>query len=319
MSSSTDRPPLTAESSFYRRFDAYLVERFPLGPYAVLVAALVAAIVASAAAGRGPVRLSLCEPAAFFVLLFFFFHLRVLDEHKDAADDRLAHPDRILSRGILTLPDLAVVGMVFGAIQLLLVLWLGGAAAVWWGAAMVYSLLMRVEFFAPEFLRRHVLLYAVTHNPVVLLLVLFVDAVYRAGGSWLDPRALAFGALATFTTLGFEVGRKLRAPEDEREGQDTYTRALGVGPAAALMATLAVLAAGAAVAVGLVLSTSLVFLVLGPLVCVLPALTALPFAREPTAKRAKVVDAAASVGALLVYVALAVDVFARQGAIAVWK
>ena len=315
--SSAKTGALGADSPLLRRFWAYLAERFPLGPYTVLVLALTAAVVASAAAGRGVVAVSLREGAAFLVLLLFFFHLRVFDEWKDAEDDRLAHPERVLSRGLVTLRHLAWAGGICAGLQAALAVWLGSPAVLWWGGAFLFSLLMRVEFFAPDFLRRHVLVYAVTHNPVVLLLVLFVDHVHRAGAGF-DARALLFGAVATFTTLGFEVGRKIRAPEDEREGQATYTDALGVKPAAALMVALATLAAASTVFVGIVLGTSAVFLVLGPLACLLPALPAFAFARRPTPALAKAVDGAASGGALVVYVALALDVFLRQGVVGSW-
>ena len=37
------------------------------------------------------------------IVWLVFLHLRIFDEHKDAAQDRQAYPDRLLSRGVVTL------------------------------------------------------------------------------------------------------------------------------------------------------------------------------------------------------------------------
>jgi 4-hydroxybenzoate polyprenyltransferase len=311
-----DATRAAAARPFATRFRWYLAERFPLGPYALLIGALVAAVAAAAGAGGGPVALSPRHLLAFAVVLLAFFHLRVFDEHKDAAADRLAHPERLLSRGIVTLRELALAGAVALCLQAALAALLGWAALAWWAAAVGWTGLMRVEFFAPAWLRRHIVVYALTHNPVVGLLVLFVAAAHAGGaapGAPLAPGPLVFVALATLSSLGFEVGRKLRAPADERPGQDTYTAALGVGRAAALLVALEILTAAWAVAAALVLDTSRAFAVGAPLVCALPAALALRFARRPTAAAAKALDGAASGAALLLYLGLAADVLVSQG------
>ncbi len=301
-----------AEPSWPRRFGSYLAERFPPGPYALLIGALCAATVAAADAGAGGVRVGLRDLAAFAVLFLFFFHLRVFDEHKDAETDRLAHPDRVLSRGVVTLRQLARAGAVAILVEAVLSLLLGNAPALHWVAAFVFSGLMAVEFFAPAFLRRHIVLYALTHNPVVILLVLFADAVHRDGApfAW---RVLAFGLVATFSSLGFEIARKLRAPSDEREGQETYTAALGVGPAVALLVAVQVFTSTSAHVAGLVLGASPVFTWGAPVLVWLSALPALSFARKPSPKLAKATDAAATLAALLLYLGLAVDIMVREG------
>ena len=300
------------EPSWPRRFGSYLAERFPPGPYALLIAALCAATIAAADAGAGGVRLGLRDLAAFVVVFFFFFHLRVFDEHKDAAADVKAHPDRVLSRGVVTLRQLARAGTVAILVEAVLSLLLGTVPGLHWVAAFVFSALMAVEFFAPGFLRRHIVVYAVTHNPVVVLLVLFVDAVHRDGAPF-DARALAFGLVATFSSLGFEIARKLRAPEDEREGQETYTAALGVGPAVALLLAVQIFTSTSAHVAGLVLGTSVLFTWGAPVLLWLSVLPAVSFARSPTPKGAKATDAAASLAALLLYLGLAADVIIREG------
>lgn len=308
---------------FPARFRLYLAERFPLGPYTVLILALVAAVVAATAARSGaPVALGSRALVSFAVVLLAFFHLRVFDEHKDAAADRVAHPERVLSRGVITLRALAVAGGVAIALQAALAALLGTAAFAWWAAAFGYTLLMRFEFFGPGWLRRHIVVYAVTHNPVVGLLVLFVAAAHAGEGAGIAaPLAagpLVFGAIATFSSLGFEVGRKLRAPEDERTGQDTYTAALGIRRAAALLAAVELLTAASAVAATFVLDLWVGFAVVGPLFCALPVAAVVRFARRPTRAAAKAADGAASGAALALYLTLALDVLLGQGVTWTW-
>ena len=79
-------------------------------------------------------------------LLFFFFHLRVFDEHKDFEEDSRFHPHRVLQRGVITLADLRVLA------ALCIVAEIGLAAVAGWaaltGLAIVY-LAVRSRYLVP--------------------------------------------------------------------------------------------------------------------------------------------------------------------------
>ena len=201
---------LTPDAPFARRFVAYLGERFPLPAYTVLIGALVAGAVATAegaAGGAAPLAVGWRHLGAFATALLLFFHLRVFDEFKDFAADQLAHPERLLSRGVITLRALGWAGVVVLALQLGINVGLGLWALAWWGAAVAFSVLMRFEFFVGDWLRRHLVAYALLHNPIVAWLMLYVDAVHR-GTRPFSPLALGFVAVfagATNTPLACTI------------------------------------------------------------------------------------------------------------------
>jgi 4-hydroxybenzoate polyprenyltransferase len=248
-----DRPaPAPALASAVAGVKAYLDERFPLGPYVVMVATFVAAASLFAQAALHPAAAVALGPrtlAAGFIVLGLFFHLRVCDDAKDAARDRHLYPDRVLSRGRVTLRQLGRIDAALLLIQLALTFALGPRAVFAWLAALLFSGLMRYEFFVPALLRPRIVLYALTHNPIVALLALVVVAAENPGaGLALPAPVLWLLAVASLVSLTFEVGRKVRAPGDERPGDEMYTRALGLPRAMVLLAATAVAAAIAAAA-----------------------------------------------------------------------
>ena len=94
-------------SSFLRRYGAYSKERFPLPGVGLYAGTLFAvchcfprALGVSGGASAAEALLG------FVVLVLVFFHLRVLDEHKDYDKDCVVYPDRLLSRGVVTLAGL---------------------------------------------------------------------------------------------------------------------------------------------------------------------------------------------------------------------
>lgn len=290
-------------------FSQYLAERFPVGPYLVLIGAMVAGASAAAAIATGaPVPLSWPQAICVFTILFGFFHLRVFDEHKDYDKDVQAHPDRVLSRGLITLKDLRIAGLVAVVAEVSLNIPLGLHALSWVCSFILFSVAMRFEFGVSEWLNQHLVIYAISHNPIVALMMCYVMAV-ASGGLVFSAPALWFLAVATLTSLGFELGRKLRAPEDELEGQDTYTRALGVWGAVRLL----VVVEAAAVAVTAPLLSSVwafaalaavgLVMILGPVL----------FGRNPSSKGAKMAENTATLGALGIYLLVAAQGIANLG------
>lgn len=170
--------------------------------------------------------------AALPVVWLFFLHLRVLDEHKDFADDVVTYPDRVLSRGVVTLPLLARVGFAAVLVQLLLSIWLGVPALMAFLGSLLFSLAMFVEFGVGKWLSKHLVLYALTHNPVMIGLAILVIV---ATGAPLSGAHAGFIAFSCVAMLGFEFGRKIRLPDEEHDGVPSYTSELGQGRARALL------------------------------------------------------------------------------------
>ena len=229
-------PALTRESPFPRRLFAYLAERFPLLGHGVLIFAYYSSsqFLARTLTEPGrPMHYDWTSLAGALTLFCFFFHLRVFDEHKDYAEDCLHYPHRVLQSGLVTLRDLKVLGGIAIAVEIALSALRGPGTLIAWAAAFVFSLLMLEEFFAREWLKRHFLVYATSHMLVMPLLSLLVFSFATGRSPWQAPGWYwVYAWVGFFVTLNWEVSRKIRAPEDEIEGVDTYTRVFGTRGAA---------------------------------------------------------------------------------------
>lgn len=299
------RAPLAGRLWIYQR------ERFPLAAYVPLIgiSAVAAAGYSSAARGRPglppwPVLL-----AGGVTGIAFFFLLRVADEHKDARVDRQFRPELPVPRGLVTLAELrragaavalaAVLANALVAPRLLLAL---VPAALWAG-------LMAREFFVAEWLRARPAAYLLSHMMVMPLLF-----AYLTGLDWLAPGVEPPRTLPLFLGLAFlngilvEVGRKIRAPGDEREGVETYTARWGVRAAPAVWLCALALAAvlGALAAPGAAAGVAAIALAVTGLAAALPAAA---FLRAPSSARAGQIETAAGLWTLASYLVLALTPF----------
>ena len=214
-----------------QRLGVYQAERFPLAAHGLLVAALTVGAVGYARGGVGWPGLRVWL-AAFGVLLAAFLLLRIADEFKDAADDAAYRPYRPVPRGLVTLGELAGVGVVAALAQLALTLALGAAMLPYLLALWAMTALLRWELFVHDWLRAHPLLYMLSH-----MLILPVIVLYALAAAWQGQGSLSGGAawllVASYANgLVFEIGRKLRAPEYEEPGVETYSALWGIPVAA---------------------------------------------------------------------------------------
>jgi 4-hydroxybenzoate polyprenyltransferase len=302
-----------AEAPLARRLYAWMEERFPFANG--LLAAVIygsALLLGRHAAGARTV-LALGDLAGYAAALGFFLMLRVFDEHKDFANDCRLYPERVLSRGIVTLRHLKVLGGVAVAVQLAVSAAHGATATVRWLVVIAWSLLMLREFFVPRWLQRHLVVYAVSHMLVTPLAVLWM-AQLGAGDAPLDHAVWAYAVMALLFGFCFELARKMKAPAEERDGVTTYTSLYGVF---AVSLTVAVLWATSTVTLGLVLVLCRVpgdspWLWLGIVALALPAPIALErLAHRPTPAAAKLAQAMVGVSLLAANVALATVLLAR--------
>jgi 4-hydroxybenzoate polyprenyltransferase len=230
--------------ALFRRLWIYQRERFPLLSHSILVLALTLGVSGFASAGRGwpsIMRLS----GAFVVALGFFMLLRISDEFKDAADDAAFRPYRPVPRGLVTLAELAAVGGVIVVAQLGITLLFGWALLPYLLAVWMVMFLMSREFFVAAWLRAHPVTYMLSHMLVLPLIDFYLlTAAWQGHGA--PPVAFGWFLVATYTNgIIFEVGRKVRAGEDEEVGVETYSALWGVKRATAVW-LLAVAIAGTA-------------------------------------------------------------------------
>lgn len=226
------------------RWWVYQRERFPVFKHGLLIAvfSLSAVCYSSLLRGDASIPSPIVAIVAFLTVFVFFLMLRIADEFKDFDEDSRYRPYRAVPRGLVTLRELGVVAAIGGAIQVGLCVWLNVALLVPLFVAWVYLALMCKEFFVGEWLKARPLAYMFSHMLIMPLIVFFATACdWLVAGETEVPLGMAwFLAVSFFGGIVIEIGRKIRVPEDEEEGVDTYSRVWG--PAAATIAWLAALA-----------------------------------------------------------------------------
>lgn len=298
---------------------AWMRERFPARNavfFAVFYAT--ALLIGRATAGAGdPMTLSLRDAAGFAAVWCFFLMLRVFDEHKDFAADAIAHPHRVLQRGLITLRDLRVVGALAIAVQLGVSLWMDGGAGpvtAWWLVALAWSVLMAREFFVRDWLRGHLVIYALSHIVVMAILAMWI-ATMGAPRAATATAPWGFAMLSLFAGLAFEIARKIRAPEQEHPMADSYTQALGVRTASGLLLGVVVGAAIVALALVALLSGRVGVIAAGALGAsvLVAALSIVRFRARPTPASAKRSESAVGIAALATHLIVIVTLLADHG------
>ncbi len=243
---------------------------------------------------------------AFLVALFFFMQLRIADEFKDFEEDLRYRPYRPVSRGLVSLRELGAVFVILALFQLLLTWWLYPPLIGILSIAWIYLAGMSKEFFLREWLVARPILYLLTHMGIMPLIDLFITSCdWRVAGlSWPSSGIYWFLVVSFFNGILIEIGRKIRAPEDEEEGVRTYSAIWGRRNAAfAWLAALFCNGLGASLA-----AMNIGFL--GPALAILSVLfllalwIAFRYLKQPSSKTAKRIELFSGIWTLLMYLSL---------------
>lgn len=308
---------LTRASPYPLRLRAYLAERFPLVGNVLLIIAYYSSnqFLATVLTSPGqPMRYSAHSLMGAVTLLCVFFHLRVFDEHKDYAEDSRHYPDRVLQRGIITLRDLKVLGGLAIAVELALAASRGTAALTAWLAVLGFSLLMLKEFFVGEWLKRRFLLYATTHMLIMPLMALMVFSFATGRFPWQAPAWFwVYAFVGFFVTSNWEISRKIRAPEQEIEGVESYTRLFGLYGAAYVVLLIRVIDTGIVAMVGLHLGLSRWFYIALIALFVVCLVGFLQYRFDTTPRTAKRMEIYAGMYIVAFDLILAVEIVRRYG------
>lgn len=209
------------------RWWIYQKERFPVVAHGPLILVFSACAVSYSALLRGGDPGWSAYAAAFGVCLLFFLQLRIADEFKDAEEDARWRPYRPVPRGLVKLRELGWVFVGAAILQLGISLALEPRLVVVLAIGWAYLALMSVEFFARDWLKARPVVYLLTHMGIMPLVDFFATAC-----DWMPAGAVPEGlgpflAASFFNGIVIEVGRKLRQPEDEEEGVETYSALWG--------------------------------------------------------------------------------------------
>lgn len=162
----------------------------------------------------------------YFVVIFFYFKLRLYDEIKDYDLDCVINPTRPLPRGLLFHRDLYLGIVICLLMEQIFMYQYGKDAMILLFIAQVYSLIMYKEFFIKEIIRPHLTTYAILHTVVTFFLTLAILGAIKHQYWWeaYNNRENLLLALNNWLLFNiFEFGRKTYAPEEERASVDTYS------------------------------------------------------------------------------------------------
>lgn len=207
------------------RYLVFVRERFPPGAYLPLICVFAAAGYVPSIAWSGAAFQPLRFAAAALVVGLAFLHLRLIDEVKDAEVDRLGRPSRPLPRGLVTDRELTRVAIAAFLLAIVTATGMGVEPMVALLPATVCILLADVEFLAPHWIHRDLVVYALAHSTVVPMLMVFAWFATSAAQPSLALPGLVL--LAWGVGLGLEISRKTYAPDEERAFVETYSSALG--------------------------------------------------------------------------------------------
>lgn len=220
---------------FIVRFWAYQKERFPIFAHGPLIVAFTFSTVAYSRLSRGEESFIVWSNfwPGLVIAFTFFLLMRILDEHKDAENDRKFRQYLPVPRGLISLAELRNLGITIVLVQILLIAFF--QPSLWWLYAIMmgYLLLMTVEFFVPKWISEKPILYMFSHMAIMPLFDL-----YSSGMDWklneygFHNGLIIFLAVSFFNGTVLEVGRKIKTPQNEEKGIKSYTQALGTKTAA---------------------------------------------------------------------------------------
>jgi len=212
------------------RIFAWMDERFPFKNALLFFILYLTSAVVARSALNGEVQVSLVDVIACIVTWSLFLVIRIFDEHKDYALDVINHPQRVLQSGLITLKHLKVLGAVAVIVQLMFSLYSDGfafgGATISYLIMFTYLCLMGAEFFCGEWLEKRLTLYALSHMLIMPLIVYWL-ANLAVPNAVLNESLMVMMLLAFISGFCFEITRKTKGVEEERDTVDSYSRIFG--------------------------------------------------------------------------------------------
>ncbi|PVZ72457.1 UbiA family prenyltransferase [Pelagibaculum spongiae] len=246
---------LSMNASIFSRLMAWSKERFPFVNMLLTASLYLLAAPLARQASHGDPSLQWFDILGLFSAIALFLLLRILDEHKDYALDIVNHPQRVLQRGLITLRHLKILGAICILVMLagnLFVDWqtmqiatstsssigiFPIAVSLSWLAMMLWLVLMTVEFFCPQWLNRHLVIYALSHMLIMPLIAVWM-ATMATGTLQFTTPVLLLACLFFFSGLCFEITRKTRGPEEDRPEVESYSLIFGAKGSALIVIAL---------------------------------------------------------------------------------
>jgi len=165
------------------------------------------------------------------MFILIFLHLRLFDEHKDFEKDKLAYPERMLSKGVIKLKDLKIILFPVLFLEGIIAGYLGAMQFVIWLIILAWTLLMLKEFYISEYLNKRIGLYLISHQFLVPLMILFPISQRIGNYNFIENDILItilYILGVTCLTITYELGRKTWSTDRENSHADSYTKYWGI-------------------------------------------------------------------------------------------
>ncbi len=295
--------------SILTRLWLYQKERFPLFKHGLLIVAFSSSAICLSALLRGQEQFPTIAAfiVSFLVLLTLFFQLRVADEFKDADEDAHYRPERPVPRGLISLKELAALGVLAGLLQLVAVLYYYPALILLLLIVWAYMALMSAEFFVPSWLKARPFLYMASHMLIMPLIDLFATAC-----DWLvqighPPEGLIWFLIVSFFNGAIiEIGRKTWAPSMEKKGVESYSSAWGLQKSLVVWGIAILASFACAVAVAMQIGFLIPAVSALVLMMVWMAITAVQFLKHKEETQAKVLETVSGLWVFCIYLFLGI-------------
>jgi 4-hydroxybenzoate polyprenyltransferase len=298
------------EASLFVRFRVYQQERFSFLQNGLVITILTFSGIAYSYAIRGIIISGL--PWLEFIIsaitcLLFFFLLRIFDEFKDAEDDANYRPYRPVPRGLITLKELGWIGIFTILIQIFI-----NAIFIPWKLVIYFIVLfftglMAKEFFVKNWLKKHMIIYMISH-----MLIMPLIALYITGTGWIVKYSnnyagiFLFVGITFFNGMIFEFGRKIRNKESEETGVETYSTLLGEKKATYIWLIILLISFLLAVVSVVQIGYTQIglFILLG--LFIISSIPAIKFLNSPEQKNAKQIEMTSGIWNLLMYLTIGI-------------
>lgn len=183
-------------------------------------------------------RLGAGEAVGAWTVFAFLLLLRIADDFKDHETDKQLFPERPLASGRVDQRDVWVLlGVVVAVTIGLNVAFMNNLG--FFVFLFTYGFAMSMWFFAKDKIQPNLVLALITHNPVMMILNVYVISYtcFAYGLPLLTWTTFLLAWTMYFPGLIWEVARKIRAPQDET-AYVTYSSLFGVPKATRFIAVL---------------------------------------------------------------------------------
>lgn len=297
------------EENYYllKRFWIYQKERFPIFSHGLLITTFTFSAVSYSLMCRGAKEFIPLQEflPGLYITFSLFFLLRLFDEFKDEKDDALYRKYLPVPRGLVSIKELRVLTYLVFLSQFLVIYIFQLELLSLYIFILLYLLLMRVEFFVPNYLKKRQILYITSHMFVLPFVDIYASAMdWKIGG--FDPPVglIWFFLLSYFNGLVLEFGRKMKTSDKEEYGVVSYTKMYGIKKAVYIWILTLFLTYASAMLAGYYANYNYLIYICLTIFVILAAIPAWRFALMPTPKRAKLIELASGVWALLMYMSL---------------